>query len=134
MNNRNRIILALAVVFAVVASTAWLVERPKRITEAFVGHLSHERYEEAEQMLQAPSALKMTLDGGIVLVDRAGNSTAIPADKLPFLAGGGEANGPGDFAMTALGNRTNRRLNSPAVIAYLSLEGRKIHIERVDAL
>ena len=134
MNNRNKIILALTVVFAAIASTASLVERPKRITEAFVGHLSHERYEEAEQMLQAPCALKMTLDGGIVLVDRAGNSTAIPADKLPFLVGGGKPNGPGDFAMTALGDRTNAQLNSPAVIAYLSIEGSKIHIERVDAL
>lgn len=134
MTKSKRIILTLAVVFVAIASTAWMVQRPKRITEAFVGHLSHERYEQAEQMLKAPSDIKVVSGGEIVLVDRAGNSTTIAAERLPFFVGGGKLDGPGDFAMTALQNRTNGRLNSPAVIAYLSIEGDRIHIERVDSL
>jgi hypothetical protein len=120
MTKFKKTIPALAVVFAAISATAWLVERPTQITKAFVGHLSHERYEEAEQMLQAPSAIKVASEGGIVLVDRAGNSTAVPAERLPFFVGGGQPNGPGDFAMTALQGSTNGWLNSPAVIAYES--------------
>jgi hypothetical protein len=133
MTKSHKIILALAFVFAGILATLWLVERPKRIAQTFVGHLSHQRYSEAAQMLQTPSAIKVVSEGGIVLVDRDGNSTMVPAERLPFFVGGGQPNGPGDFAMTALQGSINGKV-APVVIAYLSIDGGKIHIERVDAL
>jgi hypothetical protein len=133
MKKLNKIILAMVALFLVISVTAWFVNRPKRITEEFVGHLSHERYEEAAQMLQAPSDIKVVSVGDMVLVDRTGNSTTVPVERLPFFVGGGEPDGPGHFAMTALQNRTKGDLNRPAVIVYLSIENGKVHIERVDA-
>ena len=135
MTKAKKKLVTLAVVVASIAltawMTAWMIERPHRITEAFVGHLSHERYAQAKQMLQAPSDIKVVSEGGIVLVDRAGNSTTVAAERLPFIVGGGKLDGPGDFSMTALQNLRNGQLYSPGVIAYLSIEGGKIHIERV---
>ena len=84
-------------------------------------------------MLQASSDVKVVSVGDIVLVDRAGNSTTVPAERLPFFVGGGEPDGPGHFAITALQDRTNRDLNRPAVMVYLSIENGKVHIEHVDA-
>ncbi len=133
MTKSHKIILALTFVFAGILATLWLVNRPKQIAQTFVGHLSHQRYSEAGQMLQTPSAIKVVSEGGIVLVDRAGNSTTVPAERLPFFVGGGQPNGPGDFAMTALQGSINGKV-APVVIAYLSIDGGKIHIERVDAL
>lgn len=131
MTKTKKKLVTLAVVVASIALTAWMIERPHRITEAFVGHLSHERYAQAKQMLQAPSDIKVVSEGGIVLVDRAGNSTTVAAERLPFIVGGGKLDVPGDFSMTALQNLRNGQLYSPGVIAHLSIEGGKIHIERV---
>ncbi len=134
MTKTKRIIASLAVLLTSIASTVWLIERPKRMTETFIRHISQERYEAADQMLHSPSSIKVLSREEITLVDRSGNSTTVPSKQLPFFAGGGKPNAPGDFSITALQDHTNGRLNSPAVVAYLSIEGSKIHIERVDSL
>jgi hypothetical protein len=125
--------LALTAVLICSAVTNWWVYRPKRTIGAFVGHLSHERYEEAAQMLIAPSAIEVDSSGGVLLVDHDGNATAVPEARLPFLAGGGRPDGPDDFSMTALQGSQNGRVEGPVTI-YLIVEGGKICIERVDSL
>jgi hypothetical protein len=125
--------LALTAILICFAVTNWWVYRPRRTTGTFVGHLSHERYEEAALMLIAPSAIEVDSNGGVVLVDHAGNPTAVPEVRLPFLAGGGRSDGPGDFSMTALQGSQNGRVEG-AVTVYLSVDGGKIRIERVDSL
>lgn len=134
MTKTKNIIACLAVLLTAVASTNWLIQRPKRITETFVGHISQERYEAADQMLHFPSGIKVVSKEELTLVDCSGNSTTVSSKQLPFLAGGGKPNDPSDFSMTALQDHTNGLLNSPAVVVYLSIEGSKIHIERVDSL
>jgi hypothetical protein len=133
MTKHTKPALAIAAVLVGITLTAWWVQRPQRTTEKFAGHLSHERYEEAALMLNAPSAIEVTPDGGLILIDHAGNSTAVPATKLPFRVGGGEPDRPGDFSMTALGSSANGFLETPPVIIYLRIQGGKIRIESVDS-
>lgn len=125
--------VALTTVFIIFAVTNWWIYRSDRVTKAFVGHLSHERYEEAAQMLIAPSAIEVDSSGGVLLVDHDRNATAVPEARLPFLAGGGRLDGPANFSMTALQGSKNGRVEGPVTI-YLSVEGGKICIERVDSL
>lgn len=125
--------LALTAVFIVFVVTNWWVYRPGRVTSEFVGHLSHERYEDAAQMLSAPSAIEVASDGALTLIDHAGNSVTVPEARLPFHSGGGKPDGPGDFSMTALQGAKNGQVENPVVI-YLSLDGGKIRIERFERL
>ena len=124
---------ALAAIFLCFAVANWALFRPQRVTSAFVGHLSNERYEEASLMLSAPSSIEMDSEGGLTLIDRAGNQTTVQEARLPFLAGGGKLEGPGDFSMTALQGAENGRVTDPVVI-YLDLDGGKVQIEKVDTL
>lgn len=124
--------VALTAVFIIFAVTNWWVYRSDRVTKAFVGHLSHERYGEAALMLITPSYIEVDSKGGVVLVDQSGNRTAVPKTRLPFLAGGGRSDGPGEFSMTALQGSQNGRVEG-AVTVYLSVDGGKIRIERVDS-
>jgi hypothetical protein len=123
--------IALTAIVICFSVTDWLFYRKGRTTGKFVGHLSHERYEEAARMLVAPSAIEVDSSGGVVLVDHAGNRTAVPKARLPFLAGGGRSDGTGDFSMTALKGSQNGQVEG-AVTAYLSVDGSKIRIERVE--
>ena len=125
--------VALTAVFIIFAVTNWWVYRSDRVTLAFVGHLSHERYEQAAQMLIAPSAIKVASEGGLTVVDHAGNSVTVPEARLPFHSGGGKPDGPGDFSMTALQGAKNGQVENPVFI-YLSLDGGKIRIERFERL
>ena len=86
---------------------------------ALVGNLYYERYEEAGLMLPTPGAVETAPDGGLILTDGAGKSTAVPAENLPFMAGGGRLEHLGDFSTTALGTSTGGTLHSPAVVIYL---------------
>jgi hypothetical protein len=74
--------LALTAILICLAVTDWWVSLPRRTLGAFVGHLSHERYEEAALMLIAPSAIEVDSNGGVVLVDHAGKPTAVPEARL----------------------------------------------------
>ncbi len=84
-------------------------------------------------MLRAPSSLEVAPDGGLILVDHAGESTAVPATKLPFIVGGHDGVPDHDFSMTALGSSTNGVLDTPAVTLYLSVDGGKVRIKGVDS-
>lgn len=55
----------------------------------FQGHMFAQRYDQAAEMLVAPSALEVAPDGSLAITDRAGNSTAVPAAQLPL--GDGDA-------------------------------------------
>ena len=83
-------------------------------------------------MLIAPSAIEVDSSGGVLLVDHHRNATAVPEARLPFLAGGGRLDGPANFSMTALQGSQNGRVEG-AVTVYLSVDGGKIRIERVDS-
>ena len=132
MTNFKKSLLALAVLLVGIGLTVSWIERPKRIRLEFFGHLFHERYEEAALMLNAPCAIELAPDGSLTLVDHKGNSTTVAETKLPFKVSGGKSKRPGVHSMTALGNRTNGILDSPAVTIYLSVEGGKIRIESLD--
>jgi hypothetical protein len=133
MKHKNALLAASAVVVGL-ALAAWWFQRPLRTTEAFAGHLNHERYEEAARMLRAPSSLVVAPDGGPTLVDEAGRSTSVPAAQLPFAAGGHAApEYAGDFRMTALGPSTNGVLHSPAVTLHLAVDGGAVRIVGVDS-
>lgn len=127
--------LALATSLIVIAAllATWLVHRSEKITQEFAGHLSQERYEQSAQMLRTPSSMELSPAGDLVLIDYAGNSTTIPKDKLPFKVGGGQTKNPSDFAMTALGKSSNGILDTPAVILYLSVDGGKVRIDKVES-
>ena len=127
--------LALAATLIVIAVylATWLVHRPKKITQEFASHFSQERYEQCAEMLQAPSSMEVSPTGDLVLVDHGGNSMTVLKDKLPFKVGGGRSDDSSDFSMTALGESSNGRLHTPAVILYLSVEGGKVRIDRVDS-
>ncbi len=135
MKKHTKQALAIAAALVVLVLTYSWFQRPKRTTQAFAGHLYHERYEEAALMLRAPSALKVESGGGLILVDSAGESTAVPATKLPFVVGesGVASDHSSDFEMMALGSSTSGVLDTPAVTLYLSVDGGKIRIESVDS-
>lgn len=127
-------LLAAAALLVGLAPVAWWLQRPQRTTEAFAGHLHHERYEQAARMLRAPSSLAVAPDGGLNFVDEAGRSTSVPAAQLPFAAGGQEApEFDSDFRMTALGPDTNGVLDRPAVTLYLAVDGGAVRIVGVDS-
>ncbi|MDG2382300.1 MAG: hypothetical protein P8N76_11565 [Pirellulaceae bacterium] len=128
---KKPIFVLVMVLIGVVLTVTW-VERPKRIRQEFVGHLYHERYDSAALMLSAPCVIGLEPDGSLTLVDQRGNSTVVPATKLPFKVGGGDPQRPGDISMTALGRSTNGILHTPPVIIYLSVDGGKIRIENVN--
>lgn len=127
--------LAFAITLIVIAVyfATWSVHRPKKITQQFASHFSQERYQQCADMLQAPSSMDVSPTGDLVLVDHAGNSIKVLKDKLPFKVGGGRSDDPSDFSMTALGESSNGILQTPAVILYLSVEGGKVRIDRVDS-
>jgi hypothetical protein len=133
MTKFRKPILAVVLVLGVLYLATWLVHRSERTTQKFADHVDRGRYGEAAQMLTSSCSMKLGPDGGLTLVDRAGNTTVVPAGKLPFRVGGGRPDTPGHFSMTALGSSTNGRLDSPAIIMYLSVEGGQICIERVDS-
>lgn len=82
-------------------------------------------------MLPTPGAVETAPDGGLILTDGAGKSTAVPAENLPFMAGGGRLEHLGDFSATALGTSTGGILHSPAVVINLTSDGGKIRTECV---
>jgi hypothetical protein len=134
MIKHTRPALAIAAVLVGLALAVWWFQRPERTTQAFVGHLSNERYEEAALMLLEPSALELTSGGDLILTDAAGEVTAVPATKLPFLVAGGDEGGPDhDFKMMALGSSTEGVLDTPAVTLFLSVDGGRVPIEGVDS-
>ena len=133
MSKLKKPILSVLCVFAVFYLAAWIVFRSDKTTQNLADHVYRARYNEAAEMLTAPSSIKLEADGGLTLVDRAGKSTVVPPGQLPFKVGGGRPDAPGDFSMTALGSSTNGRLNAPAIIMYLSVEGGKICIDHVDS-
>ena len=132
MKSRN-LIIALGVLLVGVFLTTWWLNRPKKITQDFASHLSQERYEACAEMLRPPSAIQVSPDGDLLLTDHRGNSVTVRATKLPFKVGGGQPDSPSDFSMIALGKDTNGVLDTPAVILYLSIEGGKVIIDRVDS-
>jgi len=129
----KKLALATSLIIIAVLLATWFVHRPKKITQEFASHLSQDRYEQCAEMLQAPSSMEVSPTGDLVLVDHAGNSITVLKEKLPFKVGGGRADDPSDFAMTALGESSNGILDTPAVILYLSIDGGKIRIDRVDS-
>ncbi len=133
MSKLRKPILGVACIFAVACLVTWFVFRSNRVTEKFADHVYRAQYNEAAEMLTAPCSIELGTDGGLTLVDRAGNSTVVPPGQLPFKVGGGRPDAPGDFSMTALGSSTNGKLDSPAIIMYLSVEGGRISIENVES-
>ena len=133
MSKLKKPILGVLCVFAVVYLATWFVFRSDRTTQKFADHVYRARYNEASEMLTAPCSIKLEADGGLTLVDRAGKSTVVPPGQLPFKVGGGRPDAPADFSMTALGSTTNGRLDAPAIIMYLSVEGARICIDHVDS-
>ena len=133
MSKLKKPILGVLCVFAVFYLATWVVYRPDKTTQDFAGHVYRARYNEAADMLTAPCSIKLETDGGLTLVDRAGKSTVVPPAQLPFKVGGGRPDAPGDFSMTALGNSTNGRLDAPAIVMYLTVEGGKVCIDHVGS-
>lgn len=130
----KQVILATSALLVVLASTAWWQQRPRRTTEAFAGHISRGRHEEAARMVKAPSALEVAPDGGLILVDETGRPTLVPAAKLPFVVGGQDV--PQircDLTMTALGPDTDGVLDTPAVTLHLNVDGGGVRIVGVDS-
>ena len=133
MSKLKKPILGVLCGFAAFYLATWFVFRSDRTTQDFADHVYRARYNEAAEMLTAPCSIKLETDGGLRLVDRAGKSMVVPPGQLPFKVGGGRPDAPGDFSMTALGSTTNGRLDAPAIIMYLSVEGGTICIDHVDS-
>lgn len=126
-------IQVLASLLVLLAVAVWLVERPRQVIEEFAGHLSHERYPEAAQLLMAPGSLRVAENGDLIVVDCEGTVTTVPHSRLPFLVGGGRESGPGDFSMTALQGSTRGVLSdTPAVVLYLQVVDGRVRIVRVE--
>ena len=131
----KRILITLLALLLIVVSAvllyAWF-DLPRRTTQRFAGHLYHQRYQGAASMLRPPSALEVSPDGSLILVDKNGSATPVPAAKLPFIVGGREGGPENDFKMTALGRSTNGMLDPPPVTLYLSVDGSWVQIEAVE--
>lgn len=133
MSKFKKLILTAAVLLIGITLAFWWSQRPKRITQEFAGHLFHERYDDAAKMLHTPCKMELASDGSLTLVDHTGNSTTVPAKRLPFKIGGGKEDDDSDFSMTALQGSTNGILDTPPVRLYLSIDGGKVRIESVDS-
>ena len=57
MNTFNKPLFAFAVMLSGILLTTSLVYKPKRVTQDFVDHLSHQRYDEAARMLSVPCSI-----------------------------------------------------------------------------
>lgn len=97
-------------------------EGPRKVREAFAGHLYHERYAEAALMLRGPSALEVAADGGLIVVDHFGESTVVPPENLPFKVAEVDQGPEHDLAMGAL------RDGGPFVFLYLRVDDGKVRI------
>ena len=127
-----RKLILLAVPIAVIA--LFIGSRSSsQARSAFFGHMFAQRYDEASAMLTAPSALEVAPDGSLVLTDRAGNTTSVPAAQLPFKVSErpAEPRFPGR-TMMAIGPSTGGISDFPMVTLYLSFDGGEDHIEGVD--
>ncbi len=133
MSKLKKPALAMSIIVIGIAVSVWWLERPKRIRQAFAAHLYHERYEDAAQMLISPCAIRVDADRNMTIVDHAGATTTVPAERLPFKIGGGNPNYSSDFSMTALQGSRNGLLATPAVTIYLSVERGKIRIASVGS-
>ncbi len=98
----------------------------------FQGHMFAQRYDQAAEMLVAPSALEVAPDGSLAITDRAGNSTAVPAAQLPFKVSErpAEPRFPGR-TMMAIGPSVAGVSDFPMVTLYVSFDGGEAHIEGV---
>ena len=132
MNRYTKIAVAVAALVTAFAETDWFAYRPHRLVSKFVGHLSNQRYEEAAQMLRAPSSIEVTLDEGLIVADHTGNTTTVVKASLPFLSGGGTSTGPDHFSVSALKGRTAGGSVKDPITIYLSFDGGKIRIKSVD--
>ncbi|MAB71179.1 MAG: hypothetical protein CMJ54_01590 [Planctomycetaceae bacterium] len=112
--------------------TYFWFDLPRRTRQGFAGDLYHQRYQAAAGMLLPPSALRVDSEGGLVLVDEAGDSTTVPKAKLPFKIVAGNGGPEHDFKMMALGPSTNGTLDSPPVTLYLAVVGERVTIEAVE--
>ena len=101
--------------------------------DAFYGHMFAQEYAEAAHMLSAPSDIELNSDGSLLITDRTGNATIVPAVQLPFMAAGSPANPkfPGSTLM-ATGPDTDGTLDYPAVTLYVTFSNGEAHIEGVD--
>ena len=135
----KKILAVLILLWISVASIFWWLDRPKRITQEFAGHLFHERYAEADSSLEGVSSLILLPQGDLLITDQAGNSVAVQKSKLPFKIGGGKSAHAksallsSDFIMTALGGSVGGVLSTPPVVLYLGIEKGKVRIESVDS-
>ncbi len=103
-----------------------------RAQSTFQGHMFAQRYDQAAEMLVAPSALEVAPDGSLAITDRAGNSTAVPAAQLPFKVSErpAEPRFPGR-TMMAIGPSVAGVSDFPMVTLYVSFDGGEAHIEGV---
>ena len=124
------LLVAVLLLVGTGVTISWL-GKPRRMAEQFIGNLYSERYDDAARMLHAPSSLIVETDGSLTLVDKNGNSTSVPSEKLPFIASDMDSH-EHDFAVTALGPSTNGILHSPPVTLYLKRVGGEVSIEAIE--
>lgn len=124
--------LVIAGLLGLASGIAWSLPRPRRLLEEFAGHLSHERYPEAVQLLAAPSAIQLHPTGGLVVVDHQGNRHSVAKQRLPFLVGGGSPGHASDLSMTALQGNTGDPHIPPPVTIYLSTDWGRLRIDQVE--
>jgi len=130
--------LGLVLFFATVQ--LWYT-RPSRTAGSFIASLSKCRYEEAQALLATPSSIELAENGELVLTNRAGDTTTVPAGNLPFhfLKEDEPARDSlawptrnDDFKMIALGESEGWILRNPPFRLYLRADGGEVHIERVE--
>jgi len=132
--------ISLGLVLLIATVQFWYL-RPSRAAGRFLSYLSKGQYEEAQTLLATPSSIEPTETGALVLTDRAGHTTTVPAGNLPFLVLEEEASSPDsptwparkdDFTMIALGESEGGILEKPPFRLYLRADGGEVHIERVE--
>jgi len=133
MKKKRKLVIFLAGLFVIFATSNWWIFRYRRVVSSFSGHLRNERYEETNAMLVAPSEIKSQSDGSLRIVDDAGTETIVPKASLPFMSGGGQASESHSFSMTALQNRPRPGWVKDPVTIYFRYDSGKLRISSVDA-
>lgn len=130
MLNSFRLVTPLACVAALLVALTACSQYGKN---AFYGHMFAQDYAQAAQMLSAPSDIDLNSDGSLLITDRAGNATIVPAVQLPFMAA--ELPPKPKFAgstLMATGPATDGILDYPVVTLYVNFSDGEAHIEGVD--
>jgi len=65
----------------------WWIQWPRSVVQDYVALASGGNFQEANELLEAPSAIQLEADGRVQITDHKGKQVVLTAHQLPLLSG-----------------------------------------------